>query len=177
MVRKYCYLCGATVQPEGEGVWQCAGCGQRFYDNPKPCVEIALFNEAGELLMTKRGRDPNAGKYDMPGGFIDMHETAEAALAREMQEELGLTEDQYTTPQYVCSFAVDYPWGKETYQNIVLEFTAQLLPGCSVHPDDDVEDVQWVAADAAGDLPMAWPSHQDIIGQVLRYRENPDKSQ
>jgi 8-oxo-dGTP diphosphatase len=54
-------------------------------------VAAAIRNEAGRILLQKRpeGRDM-AGLWEFPGGKVDGHETPEVALARELEEELGI---------------------------------------------------------------------------------------
>ncbi len=57
-------------------------------------VAGALINAEGRLLLTRRppGR-PLAGLWELPGGKVEDGETPEAALVRELDEELGLTAD------------------------------------------------------------------------------------
>ena len=42
------------------------------------------------MLVAVRGKEPAIGTYDLPGGFVDMDETAEEAMARELMEETGI---------------------------------------------------------------------------------------
>jgi 8-oxo-dGTP diphosphatase len=70
--------------------------GQYCYDYPRPAVavDIAVFawREGGvEVLLIQRAREPFAGQWALPGGFVDMEETCGEAAARELQEEAGLS--------------------------------------------------------------------------------------
>lgn len=65
------------------------------YDYPRPAltVDIVLLHrtaEGIEVLLIKRARDPFAGYWAFPGGFVDMDESLEDAAARELAEETGL---------------------------------------------------------------------------------------
>jgi len=54
-------------------------------------VVFSLSGEKTQVLLVNRGRDPYKGKWAVPGGFVEMDEELEDAIARELQEETGLT--------------------------------------------------------------------------------------
>ncbi len=55
---------------------------------PRAAVSACVFR-AGELLLVQRARPPNAGVWSLPGGSIELGETSEAAIIREIAEETG----------------------------------------------------------------------------------------
>ena len=58
-------------------------------NSPKLTVDgIALLD--GKLVLIKRGNPPFQGQYALPGGFVELGETVEAAIVREFREETGL---------------------------------------------------------------------------------------
>ena len=70
---------------------------QHCYDYPRPAVttDIVVFtlrNERLSVLLIRRARDPYAGYWALPGGFVEPDETLERGALRELQEETGLTQ-------------------------------------------------------------------------------------
>jgi 8-oxo-dGTP diphosphatase len=60
------------------------------YQNPALAVD-AVWIRAGRVLLVRRGHAPFRGQWAFPGGFVELRETVEAAVARELKEETGLT--------------------------------------------------------------------------------------
>lgn len=105
----YCPLCGsAHFEAHNEKSNRCTECGFIYYFNPSSATVAFILNERNELLVCRRAKEPAKGTLDLPGGFIDMGETAEEGVAREVLEETGLIVEeaiyQFTLPNiYVYS--------------------------------------------------------------------------
>jgi 8-oxo-dGTP diphosphatase len=63
---------------------------ERLYpDSPWLGVGGLIFQD-GQVLLVKRGREPGAGQWSIPGGMVDVGETVKEAVKREIREETGL---------------------------------------------------------------------------------------
>lgn len=90
---RYCPRCSGDLTrttPPGDVRERltCPACDVVFYKNPRPVV-AALIERDGKVLLARRAGGERAGKWDLPGGFVELEETAEEALAREVLEEVG----------------------------------------------------------------------------------------
>jgi 8-oxo-dGTP diphosphatase len=112
-----------------------------------PCVGAIVRDGAGRLLLIKRGHDPEAGKWSLPGGRVEPGETDAQALVREMREETGLT----VLPGLLLG-AVERagPGGGI----IDIRDYAATVTGGTLAAGDDAADARWVAAADVPRLPL-----------------------
>jgi 8-oxo-dGTP diphosphatase len=64
------------------------------YPQPSVTVDLVIFTIAEDdlkVLLIKRGQEPFKGRWALPGGFVEIDESLERAAARELQEEVGVT--------------------------------------------------------------------------------------
>ena len=102
-----------------------------------PCVGAVVTDRQGRLLMIKRGHEPGAGLWSIPGGRIEPGETDAEALVREMSEETGLAVEvgrligrvQRPGPNGTVIDISDY---------------AATVTGGTLRPGDDAADARWV---------------------------------
>lgn len=84
---RHCPRCGGRLAD----ATHCPHCDWRHFPNP-PLAVVALVTAVdGAVLLVRRAADATAaGRWSRPGGFVDVGEHPEAALARELAEETGL---------------------------------------------------------------------------------------
>jgi 8-oxo-dGTP diphosphatase len=98
-----------------------------------------VTDEQGRLLMIKRGHEPGAGLWSIPGGRIEPGETDAEALVREMFEETGLAVEVGPLIGTVRRPGLD---------GAVIDIRdyAATVTGGTLRPGDDAADARWVEA-------------------------------
>lgn len=135
---KFCPTCQHELEHRGNRV-SCGQCGFEQYDNPVPTTGM-VFYHGDEVLLVERGKEPAKGKWDVPGGFIDLGESAEEGMCREMKEELGLT-ILPTDLEYLGSLQDVY--AEKGTQCLWSVFAYPLDKSVALKPADDVASVKW----------------------------------
>lgn len=170
----YCYLCGGQLVKQSDR-FVCLGCRQEIFENPKPCVEIAIFNKENQILLAKRATDPFRGKYDLPGGFMDVDDDSlEMALRREISEELSIKFEDIKNVRYALSYTSKYPWGKDTYNNIAVTFLGQNYSD-KIEAKDDVESLHWFDPDKIDKSELASPKLGKVIDKLVKYNKSEEE--
>lgn len=139
---KFCPKCGSThFEEHNEKSKQCADCGFVYYFNSSAATVAFIMNEQGELLVCRRGKEPAKGTLDLPGGFIDMNETGEEGIAREVLEETGL---QVTRADYLFSLPNLYVYSGFTVHTLDMFFRCEVSDAVNFHAMDDAAELFFV---------------------------------
>ncbi len=146
MEMNYCRRCGQPLENTENHVYKCAS-GHVLFANASPAVGVLFVNDAKEVLMAVRSQDPGKGQLDMPGGFCDGAETFEDGLRRELHEELGLTEENYTDVEFLLSHSDPYDYKGETLPVLCGVYTARLKPSANPQAADDVAEAKFMKYD------------------------------
>ncbi len=138
--------------------------GPYTYAYPRPMVTVDAVVLAGEtdaphVLLIRRGNEPFAGCWALPGGFVDMEESLETAAARELEEETGLRGVALFQLHAFGDVGRD-PRGR----NITVVYRGALPKPAPVRPGDDAAEAAWFPARALP--PMAF-DHDRIIAMAL----------
>jgi len=138
----YCPRCGSDkFQINDFKSKKCAHCGFVYYFNSSVSTAVFITDEEGKLLVARRTNEPAKGTLDLPGGFVDLHETAEEAIIREIKEETGLT---LINPVYLFSIPNIYLYSGFEVHTLDLFFEAKLTDISGMQAADDVSELVWM---------------------------------
>lgn len=169
-VMRFCPRCGSrSFQAERTDRLRCAACRFPLFINASAAVACLIEDEAGRLLLTERAREPFKGMLDLPGGFVDILETAEAAVAREIREELNL---EVTGAVYLFSHPNRYPYEGLTYFTLDLAFRCQVADFAPLRAADDVSGVRFLRRDEIATEEIGGESIRAIVCRYLEMRES-----
>ena len=140
---RYCPKCGSPrFGVRNAKAKHCADCGFTYYFNSSAATVAFILNGRGELLVCRRGKEPARGTLDLPGGFIDMDETGEEGVVREVREETGLT---VARAEYLFSLPNRYPYSGFTVHTLDMFFRCTVEDDSRLRADDDVAESFWMA--------------------------------
>lgn len=146
MEMNFCRRCGAALTAATEDAYKCEN-GHTVFANPAPAIGIFFVTPDDKVLLAVRGIEPYKGTLDAIGGFVDVGETLEHAVEREVHEELGMTPDEYEPPQFLCSGSGVYPYDGEERTIVGSLFWSRLKPGAQPKPKDDVAEIIYTPID------------------------------
>ncbi len=112
----------------------------------RPLVGVGAVVWDGErVLLERRGQPPGQGSWALPGGLIDVGETAAAAVQREVREECGI--EVAVGPVLGLFEPIQYdPDGRIRYHYVVIDFLATYQSGI-VQVGDDAAELSWARPD------------------------------
>ena len=158
--RTYCPFCGKPVDKlEWEGMLRryCHHCRLPLYDNPVPAVCAVVPDEDGRILLVQRKIPPRKGEWCLPGGFMELGETPEAAVLRELSEETGLKGK-------VTGLLGLQAAPNRIYQTVLVAGYRVIPLGGKIDAGDDAMAVGWFVPHTLP--PIAFGSHRTFIQSV-----------
>ena len=117
--------------------------------SPRAAVSAVIARD-GKILLVKRGCEPNMGLWSLPGGGIELGETAREAVAREVREETALIVE----PGKVAGVfdVISEDGGRVRFHYVVITFFAEIVSG-ELDPGSDAADAQWIDLARVKELP------------------------
>ena len=165
-VLKFCPFCGnSNFVWNGVNCFACKNCGKTLYINMAAAVVAVIFNDNEELLLTRRKNNPAKGLLDLAGGFINIGETAENAVVREINEELNINVSEL---KFIATFPNEYIFGGIKYFTEDIVFECKVTDFSKISANDDISAYEF--------LPLNEINIDDIglqsIKNVIKFLKN-----
>lgn len=153
--QNFCCRCGKPLEFVGnDRALVCQYCQHRVYPVVNPCVIVTIYRP-GEILLARSLRMKKTGIYSCVAGFVEVGETLEQAVQREVREETGI---EVGAMRYVGSQPWPFP------HQLMLGFIAEYQGGELVIDADEIDHADWFRPDA---LPLL-PPQQTIAAQLIQ---------
>lgn len=124
---------------------------------------ILRSGEPPAVLLIRRGQEPLKGEWSLPGGAVELGETLEEAIHREVQEETGLDVEPIAIVQAFDRIARDDE-GRVRYHYVLVDFLCRVRGG-SLASASDAEEARWAGLQELDGLS---PLTVDVIGKAVR---------
>jgi 8-oxo-dGTP diphosphatase len=124
---------------------------RRYPERPMVGVGAIILRD-DQVLLVQRGKEPSYGKWSIPGGLVELGESLQEAVAREVREEVGLDVQVRDLVVALDRVILDQA-GRIEYHYILLDFLCEYGDGDPT-PASDVLDCAFV--------PISSLSHYDL---------------
>jgi len=108
---------------------------------PYLAVSAAIFRD-GLVLIVRRARPPAHGLYTLPGGGVELGETLEEAIVREVREETNLDVEPVALAGYRQAIARDAD-GRIERHFVILPFAARWIAG-EISLNEELAEAHWL---------------------------------
>ncbi len=131
------------------------------YRNPFPTADVVIYHPNYGVVLIERGHEPLG--LALPGGFIEVGETAEQAAIREMQEETGLE------VELLGILAVySHPKRDPRFHTLTISYVGRPLNPEALKAGDDAAKARYYALEELPGLQLCF-DHNRAIGHFLEY--------
>jgi 8-oxo-dGTP diphosphatase len=125
-----------------------------------PIVGVcAVVIDGTKVLLVRRGNEPLKGEWSLPGGAVELGETLQQGVVREVLEETGLVVvpagiievlDRITQDEIL----LDGASGRIRYHYVLIDFVCHVTGG-GLREGSDADEVRWVAHEKLGEYHLA----------------------
>jgi len=165
---KYCPKCGSNRFVENNfKSKRCENCGFVYYFNSCSSTIALIINNNNELLVATRAHEPVKGTLDLPGGFVDMNETGEEAVIREVKEETGLDVEEV---KYLFSIPNIYVYSGFEVHTLDLVYLCKVTDTKVLKAEDDVANLEFISIPELDPELFGLLSVKEVIKEIQKMK-------
>jgi len=158
---QFCGTCGHQTAPgAGEHVLNCNNCNAIFYPKISPCV-IVLIHKQDAILLARNIAHKDSTMFSLIAGFVEVGETVEQAVHREVMEEVGISVEDIT---YQGSQSWPFP------SQLMLGFYAKYSSGTIIIQEDELLEADWYPITRLPDIPPELSIAGWMIQSFIRHK-------
>lgn len=125
----------------------------------------ALVLREGQVLLVKRKNPPNAGKWSLPGGIVELGERLEEAVLRELREETGLAGRVTGFVRPVEYLELDGN-GRVAFHYVILVYRVEAEPG-ELRAGDDAAEACFFPLEEAAEREDVTRTTREVLRPLL----------
>jgi 8-oxo-dGTP diphosphatase len=138
-----------------------------------PIAAVGVVVTDGErVLLIRRGKEPNRGRWSLPGGAVELGETVRAAAAREIAEECGVEAVAGDVIEVLDAITPGEN-GRPRFHYVLVELLADYVSG-TPHADTDALETQWFTLDELPGLNLPPITERIVRLGAALHRRNAD---
>ncbi len=148
----HCGRCGTATRLSDDGAMVCERCGHRSYPIISPAIIVAVERE-GTILLAHNAAWPS-GRYSILAGFVELGESLEDAVHREVREETGI---EISDLRYFGSQSWPFP------RSLMVGFHARWLSGEITADGLEITHASWFAPEELPQIPQSPSISRQLI--------------
>ena len=161
----FCRADGTRLEePRPSGGVRCPPCGRSWYRYSAPAVGTEIVQDK-KALVTVGAREPEKGRLELPGGFLEVGEHPEDGTVREVREELGVEIELVGNP----ILPEIHTYGPDEAYVLPIGFRARIAEG-EPNPTDDAAKISWFSAEEVEDADFAWEHDRRMVRAASKTR-------
>lgn len=164
---KFCPSCKTPLKKLNNRLVDCQRCGFHYYFNPAVTNAAIIENEKGEILLVKRKFPPKKGFWDLPGGFVEINETIETSIKREIKEELGIN---LLNLKYFSSYTGHYYYKGLDYPTLCYVFLGK-IDNQKPKASDDAQELRFFKKEKIPFKRLAFIEIKNALRDYLSFKK------
>jgi NAD+ diphosphatase len=154
---RFCSRCGTQMEnSDTERAKVCPSCGFTAFPRISPAIIVAIRRDRQILLI--RAHRHRAGVYSNVAGYVEVGESLEECVRREIREEVGL---EVTNLKYFGSQSWPFP------HSLMVGFTAEYLSGELRRDESEIVDAKWFSIGQLPQVPEAFTISRRLIDSMI----------